>query len=100
VAPLITRLSEKELQGVWTMKLKRDLYLEVSRKLQSSVRVKVFAFRSTPAGAPLERVCLGTLHMPEDYFRTLRRVFELGLQMMGARMTVGGSYFARDEQPA
>jgi len=75
------------------MKLKRDLHLEVSRKLQNSVSVKVFAFRNDRAKS--ERVCLGTLHMPEDYFRSLRKVFELGLGLIGAHMTVGGSYFAR-----
>lgn len=81
-----------------SMKLKRDLHLEVSRKLQNSVSVKVYAFRNDRAGA--ERVCLGTLHMPEEYFQSLRRVFELGLQMIGARMTVGGSYFTNKTQVA
>lgn len=79
------------------MKLKRDLHLEVRRKLQNSVSVKVYAVRNDRAEC--ERVCLGTLHMPEDYFRSLRRVFELGLKMTGARMTVGGSYFAGAEDP-
>ena len=77
------------------MKLKRDLHLEVSRKLQNSVSVKVFAFRNDRAKS--ERVCLGTLHMPEDYFRSLRKVFELGLGLIGAHMTVGGSYFAKQD---
>jgi hypothetical protein len=82
------------------MKLTRDLHLEVSRKLQNSVSVKVYAFRNDRDRG--ERVCLGTLHMPEEYFRTLRRVFELGLRAIGARMSVGGSYFAnaKDEQVA
>lgn len=76
------------------MKLRRDLHLEVSRKLQNSVRVKVFAYRGgrRDAGAP-ERVCLGTLHMPEDFFTLMRTVLETGTRMIGARTTVGGSYF-------
>jgi len=77
------------------MKLKRDLHLEVSRKLHNTVSVKVFAFRNDCAYA--ERVCLGTLHMPDVFFRSLRKVFELGLQLIGARVTVCGSYFAKPD---
>jgi hypothetical protein len=81
------------------MKLERDLHLDVSRKLQNSVNVKVFALRAGCADTS-QRVCLGTLHMPEDYFRALRKVFEYGLGVVGARVTVGGSYFGRDTQAA
>jgi hypothetical protein len=75
------------------MRLRRDLHLEVSRKLQNSVKVKVYALRDVRADLPPERLCLGTLHMPEDFFRVIRRVIEFGTQMIGGRMTVGGSYF-------
>lgn len=75
------------------MKLKRDLHLEISRKLQNSVSVKVFAFRTDRAGDP-ERVCLGTLHMPESYMRGFRSILEYGAVVLGARVTVGGSYFS------
>ena len=75
------------------MKLKRDLHLEISRKLQRSVSVKVFGFR---AGSDRERVCLGTLHMPESYLQVFRRILELGTMAFGARLTVGGSYLASD----
>ncbi len=75
------------------MKLKRDLHLDVSRKLQNTVSVKVFAYRIGRVDASGERVCLGTLHMPEDFFRGLRKVFEYGLRVVGAQVTVGGSYF-------
>lgn len=75
------------------MKLKRDLHLEISRKLQSSVSVKVFGFR---ADTDRERVCLGTLHMPESYLQAFRRILELGSMAFGARLTVGGSYVASD----
>jgi hypothetical protein len=73
------------------MKLKRDLHLEISRKLQNSVSVKVFAFR---ADRDAERVCLGALHMPEPYLRVFRSILEYGSAVLGARVTVGGSYFA------
>ena len=73
------------------MKLKRDLHLEISRKLQNSVSVKVFAFR---ADRDLERVCLGTLHMPEPYMRVFRSILDYGSVVLGARVTVGGSYFS------
>jgi hypothetical protein len=73
------------------MKLKRDLHLEISRKLQNSVSVKVFAFR---VDRDAERVCLGTLHMPESYMRVFRTILEYGSVVLGARVTVGGSYFA------
>jgi hypothetical protein len=75
------------------MKLKRDLHLDVSRKLQNSVSVKVFAFRADRTGEP-ERVCLGALHMPESYMRVFRTILEYGGGVLGARVTVGGSYFA------
>lgn len=80
------------------MKLGRDLYLDVSRKLQGAVNVKVFAFKAGRR-TPDARVCLGTLHMPEDYFRVLRAVLQNGLRLLGASVTVGGSYIAaqRDE---
>jgi hypothetical protein len=55
------------------MKLKRDLHLEISRKLQKSVSVKVFAYR---ADRDSERVCLGSLHMPESYMRVFRNILE------------------------
>jgi hypothetical protein len=74
------------------MKLKRDLHLEISRKLQNSVSVKVFAFRADRAGSD-ERVCLGALHMPESYFRVFRHILEYGGAVLGGRVTVGGSYF-------
>ena len=77
------------------MKLRRDLHLEVSRKLQNSVRVKVFAYRSDRQDDRSERVCLGTLHMPEDYLAVVRTIIETGTRMVGARTTVGGSYFER-----
>jgi hypothetical protein len=73
------------------MKLKRDLHLEISRKLQNSVNVKVFAFR---VDRDAERVCLGTLHMPESYMRVFRSILEYGSVVLGARVTVGGSYFS------
>ena len=73
------------------MKLKRDLHLEISRKLQNSVSVKVFAFR---ADRDAERVCLGALHMPESYMRVFRSILEYGSVVLGARVTVGGSYFS------
>ena len=73
------------------MKLKRDLHLEISRKLQNSVSVKVFAFR---ADRDAERVCLGALHMPESYLRVFRTILEYGSVVLGARVTVGGSYFS------
>ena len=73
------------------MKLKRDLHLEISRKLQNSVSVKVFAFRADRDG---ERVCLGALHMPESYMRVFRNILEYGSVVLGARVTVGGSYFS------
>ena len=73
------------------MKLKRDLHLEISRKLQKSVGVKVFAFR---ADRDAERVCLGSLHMPESYMRIFRSILEYGSVVLGARVTVGGSYFS------
>jgi hypothetical protein len=73
------------------MKLKRDLHLEISRKLQKSVGVKVFAFR---ADRDAERVCLGSLHMPESYMRVFRSILEYGAVVVGARVTVGGSYFS------
>lgn len=73
------------------MKLKRDLHLEISRKLQNSVSVKVFAFR---ADRDAERVCLGALHMPESYMRVFRTILEYGSVVLGARVTVGGSYFS------
>jgi hypothetical protein len=73
------------------MKLKRDLHLEISRKLQNSVSVKVFAFR---ADRDAERVCLGALHMPEPYMRVFRSILEYGSVVLGARVTVGGSYFS------
>jgi len=73
------------------MKLKRDLHLEISRKLQNSVSVKVFAFR---ADRDAERVCLGTLHMPEPYIRVFRSMLDYGSAVLGARITVGGSYFS------
>ena len=73
------------------MKLKRDLHLEISRKLQRSVSVKVFGFR---ADNDRERVCLGTLHMPESYLQVFRRILEHGSMALGARLTVGGSYVA------
>ncbi|MGH7718447.1 MAG: hypothetical protein ACREON_06345 [Gemmatimonadaceae bacterium] len=82
------------------MKLERDLHLDVSRKLQNSVNVKVFAFRAGHATDISQRVCLGTLHMPEDYFRALRKVFEYGLKVVGARVTVSGSYFGGDSPAA
>ena len=78
------------------MKLKRDLHLDVSRKLQNTVSVKVFAYRVGRVATSGERVCLGTLHMPEEFFRGLRKVFEYGLRVVGAQMTVGGSYFANE----
>ena len=65
------------------MKLKRDLHLEVSRKLQNSVSVKVFAFR---ADRDAERVCLGALHMPESYMRVFRSILEYGSIVLGARV--------------
>ena len=71
------------------MKLKRDLHLEISRKLQRSVSVKVFGVR---ADSERERVCLGTLHMPESYLEVFRRILEHGSRALGARLTVGGSY--------
>jgi hypothetical protein len=73
------------------MKLKRDLHLEISRKLQKSVSVKVFAYRADRDG---ERVCLGSLHMPESYMRVFRNILEYGSVVVGARVTVGGSYFS------
>lgn len=73
------------------MKLKRDLHLEISRKLQNSVSVKVFAIR---ADRDAERVCLGSLHMPEPYMRVFRSILEYGSIVLGARVTVGGSYFS------
>ena len=73
------------------MKLRRDLHLEISRKLQSSVSVKVFAFR---ADRDAERVCLGALHMPEAYMRVFRSILEYGSVVLGGRVTVGGSYFS------
>lgn len=73
------------------MKLKRDLHLEISRKLQNSVSVKVFAFR---ADRDAERVCLGALHMPEAFMRVFRSILEYGSVVLGARVTVGGSYFS------
>lgn len=72
------------------MKLKRDLHLEISRKLQNSVSVKVFAFRADRD----ERVCLGALHMPESYMRVFRSILEYGSVVLGGRVTVGGSYFS------
>jgi hypothetical protein len=75
------------------MKLKRDLHLEISRKLQNSVSVKVFAHRAD-RGGDAERVCLGTLHMPESYMRVFRSILAYGTVVLGARVTVGGSYFA------
>lgn len=81
------------------MTLGRDLHLDVSRKLQRTVNVKVFAFRGGRHAADA-RVCLGTLHMPEDYFRLLRSVFQYGLRMVGASVTVGGSYFAARPEAA
>jgi hypothetical protein len=78
------------------MKLKRDLHLDVSRKLQNTVSVKVFAYRAGRINAAGERVCLGTLHMPEEFFRGLRKVFEYGLRVVGAQVTVSGSYFASE----
>lgn len=74
------------------MKLKRDLHLEISRKLQNSVSVKVFAFRADKNGTNA-RVCLGALHMPEPYLRVFRHILEYGGTVLGARVTVGGSYF-------
>jgi hypothetical protein len=71
------------------MKLKRDLHLEISRKLQRSVSVKVFGFR---ADSDRERVCLGALHMPESYVPLFRRILEHGAMAVGGRLTVGGSY--------
>jgi hypothetical protein len=78
------------------MKLKRDLHLEISRKLQNSVSVKVFAFRADRAdrASNSERVCLGALHMPESYVRVFRSILEYGSVVLGARVTVGGSYFS------
>lgn len=73
------------------MKLKRDLHLEISRKLQRSVSVKIFGVR---ADRERERVCLGTLHMPESYLEVFRRILEHGSMALGARLTVGGSYVA------
>ena len=73
------------------MKLKRDLHLEISRKLQKSVSVKIFAFR---ADRDTERVCLGALHMPESHMRIFRSVLEYGSVVVGGRVTVGGSYFS------
>src|SRR5687768_7942879 len=78
-------------RGTTPMKLKRDLHLEISRKLQNSVSVKVFAFRADRDG---ERVCLGALHMPEPYMRVFRSILEYGSVVLGARVTVGGSYFS------
>ncbi|MGQ0713392.1 MAG: hypothetical protein ACT4PJ_06635 [Gemmatimonadaceae bacterium] len=75
------------------MKLNRDLHLEISRKLQNSVSVKVFAFRAD-RGAAAERVCLGTLHMPEQYMRMFRHILEYGAAVLGGRVSVGGSYFS------
>lgn len=75
------------------MKLKRDLHLEISRKLQNSVGVKIFAFRADRADTE-SRVCLGSLHMPESYLRVFRNLLESGAIAHGARVTVGGSYFA------
>jgi hypothetical protein len=75
------------------MKLRRQLHLEVSRKLQSSVRVKVFAYRSGGQDRSPQRVCLGTLHMPEEFLGQLRTIIEAGSRLIGATATVGGSYF-------
>jgi hypothetical protein len=80
------------------LKFKRNIYLEVSRKLQNSVSVKVFALRAAAAPSA-ERVCLGTLHMHEEFFVSLRRVLELGLRAAGGSLALGGSYFGR-EAPA
>lgn len=74
------------------MKLKRDLHLEISRKLQNSVSVKIFAHRTDRADTDA-RVCLGSLHMPESYLRVFRAILESGATAQGARVTVGGSYF-------
>lgn len=74
------------------MKLKRDLHLEISRKLQNSVSVKIFAHRTDRADTG-SRVCLGSLHMPESYLRVFRAILESGATAQGARVTVGGSYF-------
>ena len=74
------------------MKLKRDLHLEISRKLQNSVSVKIFAHRTDRADTD-SRVCLGSLHMPEAYLRVFRGILESGATAQGARVTVGGSYF-------
>ncbi|HET7585932.1 MAG TPA: hypothetical protein VFK13_13530 [Gemmatimonadaceae bacterium] len=73
--------------------LEQDLHLEVRRKLQNSVHVKIFAYRKGRTRDPANRVCLGSLHMPEGYFHGMRRVLEHGLRLLGARVTVGGSYF-------
>ena len=74
------------------MKLKRDLHLEISRKLQNSVSVKIFAHRTDRADTD-SRVCLGSLHMPESYLRVFRAILDSGATAQGARVTVGGSYF-------
>jgi hypothetical protein len=74
------------------MKLKRDLHLEISRKLQNSVSVKIFAFRAD-RGDHAERVCLGSLHMPETYLRVFRLMLESGNRILGGHVSVGGSYF-------
>ena len=55
--------------------------------------MKVFAFRAERAG-DAERVCLGSLHMPESYMRMFRSILEYGSVVFGGRVTVGGSYFA------
>ena len=75
------------------MKLKRDMHLEISRKLQNAVSVKVFAVRAD-RGGDAARVCLGSLHMPESYMRVFRSILEYGSVVLGGRVTVGGSYFA------
>ena len=75
------------------MKLKRDLHLEITRKLHNSVSVKIFAFRADRAG-DAERVCFGSLHMPESYMRVFRSILEYGSLAFGGRVTVGGSYFS------
>ncbi len=77
--------------------LEQDLHLEVRRKLQNSVHVKIFAYRAGRTRDPGNRVCLGALHMPEGYFHGMRRVLEHGLRLLGARVTVGGSYYSGDE---
>ena len=75
------------------MRLNRDLHLAISRKLHNSVSVKVFAHR-TDRGGPPQRVCLGTLHMPEQYMRVFRNILEHGAIELGGAVTVGGSYFS------